>query len=206
MKKRKEITAEQEKRNELVEENIGLAIHFADTYQASNMEYEDLVQESYLGLIDAADRFDPARGTTFSTYARWHIVKRVMDAIHTRNEMIRTPRRRPSIPCDTMENMEVLPDPRASTAESLDEEEMVIAVRECIKKLPRLQAVVMRLRYGVNTDKMTLLKVGDILGVTAERIRQIQNSAEENLRAFLQECAILKQQSVDMAGHPKKTA
>ena len=203
MKKRKKITAAQEKRNDLVEKNIGLAVHFADTFQASHMEYEDLVQEAYLGLIDAADRFDPQRGTAFSTYARWHIVKRVMHAIHNSNEIVRTPRRRPSIICGPLDNPEVsvMVDPRASTAETMDEDEMICAVRICIKQLPSREAVVVRLRYGVNTAKMTLAKVGDILGVTAERVRQIQNSAEEKLRAFLGECAILKEHGADTAGH-----
>ncbi len=203
MKKRKKITAAQEERNELVEKNIGLAVHFADTFQASHMEYEDLVQEAYLGLIDAAQMYDPARGTAFSTYARWHIVKTVMDAIHNRNEIVRTPRRRPSIICGPLEDSGVaeMPDPRASTAEMMDEEEMVEAVRLCIKQLPSREAVVVRLRYGVNTRKLTLTKVGDILGVTAERVRQIQNSAEEKLRAFLEECAILKEHGADTTGH-----
>ena len=61
-----------EERNKLVEENLGLATHFASQFRASRMEFEDLVQEAYLGLMDAAERFDPARGNKFSTYARWH--------------------------------------------------------------------------------------------------------------------------------------
>ena len=57
----------QEERNALVEANMGLAVHFAQHYQVSRMEFEDIVQEAYLGLIDAAELFDPERGTKFST-------------------------------------------------------------------------------------------------------------------------------------------
>ena len=204
--KRKPPTPAQKKRNELVEKNIGLATHFAKRFQASRMEYEDLVQEAHMGLIDAAEKFDPERGTKFSTYARWHIVKRVMDAIHNRNEIGRTPRRRPSHVCGSLEDVAEMPDESQEESEALVEEAMVDAVRACIKGLPSREAIVVRLRRGVNTEGMTLAKVGDILGVTAERVRQIQKSGEEKLRVLLAECDILQSYGAKTAGHPKEPA
>lgn len=206
MKRRKKLTPAQERRNELVEQNIGLSTHFADKFQASRMEYADLVQEAHMGLIDAAEKFDPDRGTKFSTYARWHILKRVMDAIHNRNEIVRTPRRRPSHICGSLEDPRVLKmlDESPQASDLMDEEAMVEAVRACIKQLPSREAIVIRLRRGVNTEQMTLSKVGDILGVTAERVRQIQKSGEEKLRDLLAECGILRDYGADTTGHPKE--
>lgn len=204
----KKLTPAQKKRNELVEANIGLATHFAKRFQASRMEYEDLVQEAHMGLIDAAEKFDTKRGTKFSTYARWHIVKRVMDAIHNRNEIVRTPRRRPSHICGSLDEALVaeMPDESLGMSDALAEEAMVDAVRACIKELPSREAIVIRLRRGVNTDPMTLAKIGDILGVTAERVRQIQKEGEEKLRVLLAKCDILQAYGADTAGHLKEPA
>jgi RNA polymerase primary sigma factor len=202
MKKQKKLTPRQQKRNELVEANLGLATHFANNFQASRMEYADLVQEAHMGLMDAAENYDPRRGTKFSTYARWHIVKTVMDAIHNRNEIVRTPRRRPSHVCGSLDDARVaaLPDPAPDVGDVLDEAEMVEAVREGIKQLPSREAMVIRMRRGVNTLPMTLREVGDILAVSPERVRQIQNSGEEKLRAILAESAILRDHGAERPG------
>lgn len=197
----------QEERNALVEANMGLAVHFAQHYQVSRMEFEDIVQEAYLGLIDAAELFDPERGTKFSTYAGWHILKRIMDAVHNRNEMVRTPRRRPSHICGSLdESASSIPDQRPSVEEQFDADERVNAIHDCIRELPAREAIVIRMRHGVNTERLTLAKVASILGVTPERVRQIQNSGEEKLRALVRRSAILNEQGAIAAEHPKESA
>ena len=189
-------------RNELVTKHMGLATHFASRFQASRMEYDDLVQEAYLGIIDAADRFDPARGK-FSTYARWHIMKRIMDAIHNRNEIVRTPRRRPTHICGSLKEggVYLMEDDAPEPLAVMEQDELVGGVNDCIKQLPNREAIVIRLRHGINTPKLTLREVGDIFGVSPERVRQIQNAAEEKLRDFLEQCAILRVQGPDMVRH-----
>lgn len=195
-----------EERNRIVEENLGLATHFAEDYAASRMEFEDLVQEARLGLIDAAERFDPKRGTKFSTYARWHILKRIMDAIHNRNEIVRVPRRRPSHICASLNDDDAaeIQDDSPTVESMLDESAMVDRVRLCIGQLPPREAIVIRLRHGVNTEKMTLVKVAAVLGVSRERVRQIQASAEEKLRALLSGRAILTNSGADGPGTEKR--
>lgn len=197
-----------QERNKLVEANMGLAPHFAKEFQASRMEFEDMVQEAYLGLIDAAERYDESRGTKFSTYARWHIVKRIMEAIHNRNEVVRTPRRRPSYICLRLksEHEDLLISDQPSITDQMIADELSGSVHDCIRQLPPREGIVIRLRHGVNTEKMTLAKVGDILGVTPERVRQIQNVAEEKLRALLEESAILKSHGAVTAEHRKESA
>ena len=201
MKKQKKLTPQQRKRNELVEANMGLATHFANHFQASRMEYSDLVQEAYMGLLDAAENYDSRRGE-FSTYARWHIVKRVMYAIHNTNEIVRTPRRRPSHVCSSLDDERVagLMDPAPEVSDVLDEAEMIDEVRAGIKLLPSREAVVIRMRRGVNTPAQTLRVVADILAVTPERVRQIQTSGEEKLRAILAESAILRDHGAERPG------
>lgn len=59
-------------RNRLVEENLPLVHHQARRYYA-NLEYEDKVQSGVVGLIRAAELFEPQRGHAFATYAVWWI-------------------------------------------------------------------------------------------------------------------------------------
>jgi len=56
-------------REELVERFLPLARQLARRYQRHNEPLDDLMQVASMGLVKAIDRFDPARGTAFSTYA-----------------------------------------------------------------------------------------------------------------------------------------
>src|SRR5215210_5522265 len=56
-------------RAELVERFIPLVRHIARRYQRGTEPFEDLIQVASVGLVKAIDRFDPARTTTFSSYA-----------------------------------------------------------------------------------------------------------------------------------------
>lgn len=199
-----------EARNKLVEENLGLAVFFAKKFRATRMDLEDLVQEAYLGLIEAAERFDPNYGTKFSTYARWRIVKTIMDSIRTRNEMIRVPRSQKKKDCLSLDGLlnaaERLVDPAPPVYELIDEEEKRQAVHDCIRKLSKREGIVVRLRHGVNTERLTLVRVGQILGVSPERVRQIQKEGEKKLRVILLECATLGDHGAVIAARLKEAA
>ena len=56
-------------RNELVENNLGLVHACANHFRGRGVEYDDLFQAGCVGIIKAADNFDPSRGFSFSTYA-----------------------------------------------------------------------------------------------------------------------------------------
>lgn len=57
------------KRDELITENFGLVHSCANKFRGRGVEYDDLYQAGCVGLIKAADNFDPDRGFAFSTYA-----------------------------------------------------------------------------------------------------------------------------------------
>lgn len=203
-----------EERNELVEANLGLAPYFAHKFAATKMDMDDLVQEAYLGLIDAAEAFDPERGR-FSTYARWHILKRIMEAIHNRNDIVRTPRRKPSVRCGSLDAertdsgasiMDLLEADDTDPAEKMDRDAERAAIRACVHELPWREAVVIRLRHGINTDRLTLVQTAQILGVSRERVRQIQLVAETKLRRILAGCATLQGHGAITAEHRKESA
>jgi RNA polymerase sigma factor for flagellar operon FliA len=61
---------------------------------AQGPEYEDLAGQGLLGLIDAVDRYDPAHGTQFSTYATLRIRGQMLDALRAQDWLTRSARRR----------------------------------------------------------------------------------------------------------------
>lgn len=60
---------EKSDRDALIENNLGLVHACANRFRGRGVEYDDLFQAGCVGIIKAADNFDPSRGFTFSTYA-----------------------------------------------------------------------------------------------------------------------------------------
>lgn len=78
-------------RNELVERNLRLVPSVAKKYIGRGVAFADLVQEGNLGLMKAAERFNPGKGFRFSTYAVWWIKQAVRRIISDHGTTIRVP-------------------------------------------------------------------------------------------------------------------
>ena len=96
-----ELTKEEERlirvgkraKKRMIQGNLRLVISVASKFSrmTNRLSMPDLVQEGNIGLIRAAEMFDPARGYKFSTYAYWWIRQGIMRATQTQDRMIRLP-------------------------------------------------------------------------------------------------------------------
>jgi RNA polymerase sigma factor (sigma-70 family) len=75
----------------LIESNLRLVVQIARRYRNRGLPLPDLIEEGNLGLLRAAEKFEPERGTRFATYATWWIRQAVTRALANQARTIRLP-------------------------------------------------------------------------------------------------------------------
>ena len=88
---RRRVCDGQAARDEFARHNLRLVIRIATRYQGRGLPLEDLVQEGWIGLAHAIDKFDYRKGFKFSTYATWWIRQTLDRAVDNLGSAIRLP-------------------------------------------------------------------------------------------------------------------
>ncbi|MFZ5806840.1 MAG: sigma-70 family RNA polymerase sigma factor [Verrucomicrobiota bacterium] len=78
-------------REHMIRANLRLVVKIATDYVHGGMPFMDLISEGNVGLIKAAERFDPTRGAKFSTYAAWWIKQCIRRGLAHHSKAIRIP-------------------------------------------------------------------------------------------------------------------
>ena len=174
-------------RRELVVRNKGLVLMcLGRTRVQDRTMLEDLYQEGQLGLIRAAKKFDPDRGYKFSTYAvTW--IRSFMSRCMRQDRLVHVPevalgRRADEPRCERFpEDSEGPPDRPHPLDPPLG---LRIDLEAALSRLPLRQAIIVRARY-LDSPQLTLEELGRVLGVSRERIRQLEVKALEAMRSDL---------------------
>jgi RNA polymerase primary sigma factor len=80
-----------EARNKLVRANLRFVLSVAKMYTRDPDIYQDLVSVGNIGMIEAAEKFDPSRGFKFISYAVWHIRKEMIKYLVDNSRIVRMP-------------------------------------------------------------------------------------------------------------------
>jgi len=175
-------------RSEIIQLNVPLVLSMAKRSRLSGIDFNELISEGNLALIRSVEKFDVERGFKFSTYACRAILKSFSRVI------MKASRYRGLFPVELNTDLE---------QSDFVEQKRVVVEEDCVDELKHIlgsnlarlndvERTVIRERFAVGElvfdDKSkTLEQVGLMIGVTKERVRQIQNKALQKIKLALEE-------------------
>ena len=169
-------------KNQIIRSNLRLVVSIAKKHVSGPQSLFELISDGNVPLMRAVERFDYSRGFKFSTYASWSIMKNFARSV---------PKERYLLDHLLTGAEEVLDlagsaghyDPRATSLAEMRESIQVVLAQLS----PRERAIIVRhFGLGEPSQPQTLDQLSRNLGISRERVRQIEQRAMEKLRAMLE--------------------
>jgi RNA polymerase sigma factor (sigma-70 family) len=173
-------------REYLVRTNLALVLAMAKRTRLGDVDFAEIVSEGNMALIRAVDKFDVGRGFKFSTYACRAILK-----AFSRTSMKHS-RHRTRFPVEFEPDLEKSDwvDRKRDMVEEDCVDELKQIVDRNLADLSDVEQTVIRQRFNWQQQQdspLTLEEVGRIIGVTKERVRQIQNKALLKIKRLMED-------------------
>jgi len=177
-------------RSVIVRLNMPLVLAMAKRTRLTNIDFNEMISEGNMALLRSVEKFDCGRGYKFSTYSCRAILKSFSRVA------MRASRYRGKFPTEfdpAMERSDYVDTQRVShEADCVDELKEIFLNN--LAELSDVERTVITERFAIGRDvdkgedgPKTLEQVGRVIGVTKERVRQIQNNALKKMRTALEE-------------------
>ena len=165
-------------KNQIIRANLRLVVSIAKKHVGRSDNFFELVSDGNMSLIRAVEKFDYARGNKFSTYASWAIMKNFIRSIPIENH------RRDRFVTGHDDLFEAAADNRSDEHEYENaQRRMRDAVKGMLGRLDDRERRIIVSRFGLDgASEQTLESLGKELGVTKERVRQLEARAQSKLR------------------------
>ncbi len=169
----------QEVRNQIIEANLRLVFSIAKRYAGvGSAAFDEFMGEGHVTLMRAVEKFDFSRGVKFSTYATWAIVNGCNALLKKQSTL---QRQQFSHSADGIED--IVPDHRVTAGEEQKVQDLRQIVGELLLGLNSRERAIIEARFGFEfRQSPTLKELGDDLGISKERVRQLQQRALQKLR------------------------
>lgn len=166
-------------REYIVQKNLGLVYTMMRRYRFRDLDRDEMLSEGLFALARSVERFNPWRGFRFSTYVCNSIVR----AWGRRGE--RETRYRRMLP--VAYSVAIEEPPRIDKGAELYAERLQLALSGNLADLTQRESSVLADRFPAHSDvRQTLQQVARSMGLSKERVRQIQNTALKKLRIVLE--------------------
>jgi RNA polymerase sigma factor (sigma-70 family) len=168
----------------LINANMRLVVSIAKRHAGQTDNFFELLSDGNMSLIRAVEKFDFGRGFKFSTYASWAIMKNFARSIPEEKH------RRERYVTGHEDLFESSPDTRTDEQECLaTAEQAAHRVNRLLEYLDPRERQIIRMRAGLDDGEkpMTLEEIGQHLGITKERVRQLNVRIMKKLRDIAHE-------------------
>ncbi|MGC6442688.1 MAG: sigma-70 family RNA polymerase sigma factor [Rubripirellula sp.] len=166
-------------RDRLVEANLRLVISIVKKFVNTNNSFDELLSEGIIGLMRAVEKFDYERGFRFSTYAT-QVVRR-----NSYRTVVTNQQDRQKVACGLQDmDIDLSDEERVSAISEKRWHELRSRLATMLDDLDRREKLIIRARFSLGSHRRvhTLQSLADRLGISKERVRQLERRAMEKLQ------------------------